>query len=263
MITKQPENLTISPDRRRFLQTSGALGLAAASGTIPQIVYAQDKKILKMRTYADMRSLDPAHSQGIVDEEIQSSIYSKLIQYKPGREWGWELDAAESIEQADDTHIKFKLKQGVMFTNGYGEMTAEDVKYSFERILDEKIESTNTPDWGSLKEVTVDGKYEGTIVFDEPYPPAWNIALTYIVGNIISKKAWEEAGGRSTLLRPAPPVPICTRSGNPSKKPSWCATRIGTVAPLPSTRYTSFPSMMKILPRSRSNPVTSTIPGCR
>ena len=76
----------------------------------------------------------------------------------------------------DDTRIKFKLKPGIMFTNGYGEMTAEDVKYSFERILDESIESTNTPDWGSLKEVTVDGKHEGTIVFNEPYPPAWNIA---------------------------------------------------------------------------------------
>ena len=227
MITKQPENLTISPDRRRFLQTSGALGLAAASGTIPQIVYAQDKKILKMRTYADMRSLDPAHSQGIVDEEIQSSIYSKLIQYKPGREWGWELDAAESIEQADDTHIKFKLKQGVMFTNGYGEMTAEDVKYSFERILDEKIESTNTPDWGSLKEVTVDGKYEGTIVFDEPYPPAWNIALTYIVGNIISKKAWEEAGGKVDTTTPCASGPYMHKEWQPKQKtilvrnPDW------------------------------------------
>ncbi len=44
-------------------------------------MFAAGKKILKVRTYADMRSLDPAFSQGIVDEEIQSSIYSKLIQY--------------------------------------------------------------------------------------------------------------------------------------------------------------------------------------
>ena len=155
MQQKSRKNLISNPNRRQFLQTSGTLGLAVASGVMPQIIYAQDKKILKVRAYADMRSLDPALSQGITDEEIHSSIYSKLIQYKPGREWGWELDAAESIDQVDDTHIKFKLKQGIMFTNGHGEMTAEDVKYSFERILDPKVESTNTPDWGSLKEVIV------------------------------------------------------------------------------------------------------------
>jgi peptide/nickel transport system substrate-binding protein len=215
------------PVRRHILKTSGALGIAAATAGIPEIVYAQDKKILKIRTYADMRSLDPAHSQGIVDEEIQSSIYSKLIQYKPGREWGWQLDAAESIEQVDDTHIKFKLKKGIMFTNGYGEMTAEDVKFSFERILDESLESTNTPDWGSLKEVTVEGSHEGTIVFNDPYPPAWNIAMPYIVGNIVSKKAWTEAGGKVDTTTPCGSGPYIHAEWQPKQKtiltrnPDW------------------------------------------
>ncbi len=227
MKTKLRNELVTSPSRRRFLQTSGAVGLAAAAGIMPQIVYAQDKKILKVRTYADMRSLDPAHSQGIVDEEIQSSIYSKLVQYKPGREWGWELDAAEEIEQVDATHIRFKLKEGIMFTNGYGEMTAEDVKYSFERILDEGLESTNKPDWGTLKEVVVDGKYEGTIVFNEPYPPAWTIALPYIVGNIVSKKAWEENGGKVDTTTPTVSGPYMHKEWQPKQKtilvrnPDW------------------------------------------
>ncbi len=56
-------------------------------------------------------------------------IYSKLIHYVPGREWETELEAAEELEQVDDTHIRFKLKPGIMFTGGYGEMTAEDVKF--------------------------------------------------------------------------------------------------------------------------------------
>jgi len=30
--------------------------------------------------------MDPAFSQGVVDEEIHAAIYDKLIQYKPGRE---------------------------------------------------------------------------------------------------------------------------------------------------------------------------------
>ena len=217
----------ISHSRRDFLKTTGAIGVATATGGMSQIIYAQDKTILKVRAYSDMRSLDPAHSVGVVDEEIHSSIYSKLIQYTPGREWGWQLDAAESISQVDDTRIAFKLKEGIMFTNGYGEMTAEDVKYSYERILNPDVASTNTPDWGTLKEVTVEGKYEGTIVFNEPYPPAWTIAMPYIVGNIVSKKAWEENGGVIETTTPCGSGPYMHHAWEPKQRtilarnPDW------------------------------------------
>ena len=227
MTDQSDPKFRLSLSRRRFLQTSGALGLATAAGGMSEVVFAGGKKILRVRTYADMRSLDPAYSQGIVDEEIQSCIYSKLIQYKPGREWGYELDAAESIEQATPTTIKFKLKKGIMFSGGFGEMTAEDVKYSYERILDEDIKSTNTPDWGSFKQVTVDGKYEGTIEFEQPYPPAWNIALPYIVGNIVSKKAWEKAGGKVDTTTPSVSGPYMHKEWQPKQKtilarnPEW------------------------------------------
>ena len=213
--------------RRQFIKATSALGVVAATGNFAEVVYAEGQKILKIRAYSDLRSLDPAFSQGVVDEEIQSCIYSKLIQYKPGREWDYELDAAESIEQVDPTHIKFKLKPGIVFSGGYGEMTAEDVKYSFERIIDDALESTNKPDWGTLKEVTVEGTYEGTIVFDDAYPPAWNIAMPYIVGNIVSKKAWEEAGGKVDTTTPCVSGPYVHKEWQPKQKtvlarnPDW------------------------------------------
>ncbi len=212
--------------RRRFLQRTAA-GVALASGSFGEVVFADGKKILKVRAYADMRSLDPAFSQGVVDEEIHSCIYSKLVQYKPGREWGYQLDAAESIEQNSPTEVTFTLKQGIMFNNGYGEMTAKDVKYSFERILDDDLKSTNKPDWGSLKTVRVDGKYSGTIVFNEPYAPVWTIALPYIVGNIVSKKAWEKAGGKVATSTPCASGPYLHQSWQPKQRtvlarnPDW------------------------------------------
>jgi peptide/nickel transport system substrate-binding protein len=225
---KQPDtNLTTAISRRRFLQASSAIGVTAMAGGMSEVVFADGKKILKVRSYADLRSLDPAFSQGVVDEEIHSCIYSKLIQYKPGREWGYQLDAAESIEQASPTSIKFKLKPGIMFSGGYGEMTAEDVKYSYERILDDDLKSTNKPDWGSLKSVNVTGKYEGSIEFAEPFAPAWNIALPYIVGNIISKKAWEKAGGKVATTTPCVSGPYMHKEWQPKQKtilarnPEW------------------------------------------
>jgi len=117
--------------RRRFLRTSGALGLATATGGMSEIIFADGKKILRVRSFADIRSLDPAFSLGVVDEEIHSCIYSKLIQFKPGRKWDYELDAAESIKQVSKTKIDFRLKKGIMFSGGYGELTTMDVNYSF------------------------------------------------------------------------------------------------------------------------------------
>ena len=183
--------------------------------------------VVKVRAYSDLKSLDPAFSGGVFDEEIHGLIYSKLIQFKPGREWGYNLDAAESIQQTSPTTIDFKLKEGITFTNGFGEMTAEDVKYSFERIVDSEVKSTNSPDWGPLKEVVVNSKYEGTIVFNEPYPPAWTIALPYIVGNIISKKAWESVDGKVGTTTPSVSGPYLFKEWQPKQKtifvrnPDW------------------------------------------
>ncbi|MGR3983910.1 MAG: hypothetical protein OD817_01435, partial [Gammaproteobacteria bacterium] len=59
-------------DRRRFLQLSGA---ALAAQALPHGALAQGKNVLVARTYADMTSMDPAFSIGVVDEEIHSSVY--------------------------------------------------------------------------------------------------------------------------------------------------------------------------------------------
>lgn len=213
--------------RRSFLQGASALGLASATGLGFANNAFADGGTLKTRTYADIRSMDPAFSQGVVDEEIHAAIYNKLIQYKPGSEWGWQLDAAESIEQVDDTHINFALKDNIGFTNGFGAMSAEDVKFSFERIIDEKLESTNKPDWGALDHVEVTGERTGTIVLKNAFQPLWSITLPYIAGNIVSKKAFESVGGKIETQTVATSGPYLHKSWEPKQKttlsrnPDW------------------------------------------
>lgn len=133
-------------------------------------------------------------------------IYSKLIHYVPGREWETELEAAEELEQVDDTHIRFKLKPGIMFTGGYGEMTAEDVKFSFERVIEH--DRPVKGDWGTLERVDLDenDKYSGTIVLSKPFQPLFTIALPYGVGHIMSKKAVIEATGDGGSFGMRPPA---------------------------------------------------------
>ena len=213
--------------RRSFLKGASALSAVAVGGIGMSGPAWAAGSTLKTRTYADIRSMDPAFSQGVVDEEIQGAIYNKLIQYKPGGEWGWQLDAAASIEQVDDKHINFALKDNIGFTNGFGAMTAEDVKFSFERIIDETVESTNKPDWGPLDHVEVTGERTGTIVLKTAFQPLWSITLPYIAGNIVSKAAFESVGGKIETQPVATSGPYMHKSWEPKQKttlarnPDW------------------------------------------
>lgn len=177
--------------RRQFLGTAAAAGAFAATLPISRHVWAADAstkgKTLRARTYADLQRLDPAFYGNAWNVDIFNCLYAKLIHYKPGRKWGWELQAAESLKQVDSTHIRFKLRPHLMFTGGYGEMTAEDVKFSFERVL--KLNSPVKGDWGPLDHVDVEDRYTGVIVLKSPFQPLWNIALPYGVGFILSKKS--------------------------------------------------------------------------
>ncbi|NSY41301.1 ABC transporter substrate-binding protein [Leisingera sp. ANG59] len=228
--------------RRGFLKGATALGAAAALPMgLGGRAMAAEGSTLRVRSYGDMQSIDPAFSKGVIDEEIHASIYNKLIQYKPGREWDWQMDAAAMIEQGDETHIKFALRDDIGFTNGFGAMTAEDVKFSFERIVDEATDSPNKPDMGPLSHVEVTGEREGTIVLNEPFAPLWSIALPYITGNIVSKKAWEAAGGKATTDPLAESGPYLRDSWSPKEKtvlrrnPDWKgeAPAWGTIEILP------------------------------
>ena len=182
-------------DRRRVLQGSAAFGALAGLG-LPRRTWSAEAGVLRGRTYSDWDTVDSAFSTGVTEEEIHGLIYNKLIGYTPGRKWGWQLEAAESIEQVDATHIKFTLKPGQGWSNGYGEITAQDVKFSFERVIDPAMESPLKPDWGPLERVDVTDQRSGVIVFKEPFQPVWSITLPYSSGNILCKKAVEEAGGR-------------------------------------------------------------------
>ncbi|TIL34596.1 ABC transporter substrate-binding protein [Mesorhizobium sp.] len=179
--------------RRAFLKTGAALGggIFAAGMPLSQAIWAAEGKVLTARAGNDVNQLDPSFYVGRTNSEVMSCIYSKLIRYKPGSEWGWELEAAEKIEQVDPTHIRFHLRKGIKFSGGYGELTAKDVKFSFERVI--KVDSPSIFDWGSFDHVELEGDYTGVIVFKAPFAPAWTLALPYGIGHIVSEDAVMQA----------------------------------------------------------------------
>ncbi len=191
-MSETANQLLSTPLRRRSILQGGIVAVVGgALMPLSRAVWAAQGKVLRARSYADIDKLDPGFYQNAYNVDVMNCIYSKLVRYKAGSEWGWELQAAESIEQVDETHIRFKLRPGMMFTGGYGEMTAEDVKFSFERILEH--DSPVKGDWGPLDHVEVEDTYTGVIVLKEPFQPLWNITLPYGCGHIVSKKAVLEA----------------------------------------------------------------------
>lgn len=87
---------------------------------------------------ADFNTLDPAFATAALDGEIVSILYDALIRFDvdgkvvPGLAKSWELP--------DDTTLIFELVDNATFHNG-NKVTAYDVKYSFERVLDPDVAS--------------------------------------------------------------------------------------------------------------------------
>ncbi|ATU95536.1 peptide ABC transporter substrate-binding protein (plasmid) [Phyllobacterium zundukense] len=154
---------------------------------LSQAIWAAEGKVLRVRSNGDLGKLDPSFLTKSAEVDVMNCIYSKLTRYKPGSEWGWELEAAENIEQIDPTHIRFRLKKGIKFTGGYGEMTAKDVKFSFERVI--KLNGSTKPDWGPFDHVELEDDHTGVIVLKTPYVPLWLVSLSYGAGQIVSEKA--------------------------------------------------------------------------
>jgi peptide/nickel transport system substrate-binding protein len=178
--------------RRRLLQTSA---LAGATLAAPRWASAQ-ASTLKIRSIVDIQTLDPAFTYAVHEHNINRAMLHNLITWKKHLSWEWELDAATMVEQVDATHINFALRDDLGWTNGFGAMTAEDVKFSFERIKDPELQSSYQADWALLDHVEVTGERTGTIVMQQPFAPLWNSTLPWVSGFILCKKAIEALPGK-------------------------------------------------------------------
>ena len=155
-------------NRRNFLRQSTLAGLAIA-GSVPDISWAVRGDQLHIRSYLDLASLDPPFAISGADAFVSRAIFQNLLQFKTDGTWDTELDAAEYFDAIDDTHYAFQLKRDQIFSNGFGEMTADDVKFSLERVIDPDLNAINAVDMGPLSHVEVHDRYSGTIVLNSPY----------------------------------------------------------------------------------------------
>ena len=185
---------------RRSVLVVGAGFAGAASVALPLGAIAQGagapRQSITVRATTEFESLDPPFRRGPVDGNVLRAVYQRLMIPKPNSA-ELELDAAAEVKQVSPTVIDFRLKAGQMFSDGFGEMTTEDLKFSFERYFlppkEGGRESAYKADWLGTT-IDVKSKYEGRITLNRPRANFFDTVVGHGSGCIVSKKAAEQRG---------------------------------------------------------------------
>lgn len=147
-----------------------ALALALAGPTMADDIKQGGSMTVTYKD--DVSTLDPAIGYDWQNWSMIKSLFDGLMDYEPGTT-NLKKDLAEDYTISEDGKtFTFTLRKGVKFHNGR-EMTAEDVKYSIDRVVNPKTQSPGAGFFGSINgfEEASAGKVEGLsgITVVDPY----------------------------------------------------------------------------------------------
>jgi peptide/nickel transport system substrate-binding protein len=113
----------------------------------------------------DVADLDPHTSRIGWDVNIMQNVYSGLV--RAGIDILPQPDLATRWEFKTPKRLEFTLRQGVKFHNGR-EVTAEDVKFSLERILDPKVPAAYASTIATIDSIETPSKYQVVLNLKRP-----------------------------------------------------------------------------------------------
>lgn len=188
--------------RRKLLKALGAGSGIALAGCIGGGGSGGGGGAFTLADVGDPDNLDPHAVDTTSDVSFLAfpgNAYETLVGYpaEGGELEPWLAKEVPSRENGlisdDGTTFQFPLREGVKFHTG-GEMTAEDVVFSFERAMTMQL----SPDVGQLEQIesveAVDD-YTVNISLNDPYAPFLTNAMTRAVASVVSKQAVQENGG--------------------------------------------------------------------
>jgi peptide/nickel transport system substrate-binding protein len=187
-------------DRRQFLALS--LGGAALSAPWVRPARAQSAPMISIALAArSAHTLDPLRSIQGADNWAIESMFDTLVRPADGNfamtPAEYRPALAESYASSPDARTwTFRLRQGVQFHKGYGGLTAEDVKFTFDRARDPKQLNPGHVFYENITEVRTDGKHGIVFTLSRPDPIFCGTAIHTIGSNIVCKKAVLEKGDK-------------------------------------------------------------------
>jgi len=181
--------------RREFLKymaMSGGLAFAGPGILAPGTAHAAGKT-LRVAVSSDAWNLDVRKSSDVTALNVTKQVYNGLMNYDPDGNLFPDLAKGPPDQPDDGTYI-FHLREGVQFQKGYGELTAEDVVYTFDTIrgVIDTGQSFFLKLWlGSVEAVEAVDKYTVKFSLSEPYGDLPEVTA---LCKVISKKAAEKFG---------------------------------------------------------------------
>lgn len=173
--------------KRWFVVVLVAAGLLGAAVQAE----AQAKDTLVVALVSHPPTLDPHMHFERVGILVNINMFDSLL-HKTAK-LAYEPSLATSWKALSDTVWEFKLRHGVKFHNGET-MTAEDVKYSFERVLDPKKKSPQYGNVRAIKEVRITAPDTIQLVTDKPFPLLLERLVFF---PIVPKKHVEKVGDQA------------------------------------------------------------------
>ncbi len=149
----------------------------------------------------DIAGLDPFNFLGTSAEPMSRAIYEGLVRFNFGfvSVDKMEPSLAESWDvSSDGLTWTFYLRHGVQFHHGYGEFTAEDVKFSIERLIEGN--SRHAGDYATLEEIVIIDPYTVQFRLSKPNPDFLFTVGNFHGGSVVSKKAVEELGDEFSAM---------------------------------------------------------------
>ncbi|MDE1464029.1 ABC transporter substrate-binding protein [Spartinivicinus poritis] len=154
--------------------------------------------VLIVGQIAEPKSMDPHTATALNDFRILMNLYDGLVRYKDGT-LQVEPALAKSWQiSKDGKTYTFQLRKGVKFHDGSA-LTAEAVKFNFDRILDENHPYHKTGPFplafffSAVDKVTVKNSHTIEFKLKEPYAPFLS-NLAYPTGLIVSPAAVKQHG---------------------------------------------------------------------
>jgi len=174
--------------RRSVLQ----LAMAGTAAGMSPLAFAQGAPkrggTLTIGADADPIGLDPNKLTAFSSYDFTSLLYTGLLRWTPDMKV--EPDLATGFTQENDTTYVFKLRSGVKFHNGQS-FSAEDVKYTFERILDPATARPRASLFAAIKAVTVIDPLTVKFELKQPSAPFLSYLATNPNGVIVPKGVGE------------------------------------------------------------------------
>ena len=135
---------------------------------------------LLISSIGDASYLNPVLSQDSASSDINGFVFNGLIKYDRNLEkFVGVLAESWEVKSGPEPVITFFLRKGVQWHDGK-EFTADDVKFTYDKIMDEKTNTVRRSSYELVKKAEVLDPYTFRVIYRQPFSPgleSWTIGI--------------------------------------------------------------------------------------